>query len=143
MLKKIPNILTVGRILIVPFFVLAFYFPGFYGDLTALILFIVASFILSAYELYQIYYMQVPWQELLNNANKRYATAYNISNYRMLGLTGNPSINAVSIILAYTVYLMCNRMQNLYKLKYSPFKNIGRNRTTLKKVKRSGFKNLR
>ena len=44
MLKKIPNILTVGRILIVPVFVLAFYLPGFYGDLTALILFIVASF---------------------------------------------------------------------------------------------------
>ena len=44
MLKKIPNILTVGRILIVPFFVLAFYLPGFYGDLTALILFIFASF---------------------------------------------------------------------------------------------------
>ena len=44
MLKKIPNLLTVGRILIVPFFVLAFYLPGFYGDLTALILFIVASF---------------------------------------------------------------------------------------------------
>ena len=44
MLKKIPNILTIGRIIIVPFFVLAFYLPGLYGDLTALILFIVASF---------------------------------------------------------------------------------------------------
>ena len=44
MLRKIPNILTIGRILIVPFFVLAFYLPGCYGDLTALILFIVASF---------------------------------------------------------------------------------------------------
>jgi len=44
MLRKIPNILTIGRILIVPFFVLAFYLPGSYGDLTALILFIVASF---------------------------------------------------------------------------------------------------
>ena len=44
MYKRQPNILTVGRILIVPFFVLAFYLPGFYGDLTALILFIVASF---------------------------------------------------------------------------------------------------
>ena len=44
MIKKIPNILTIGRILIVPFFVLAFYLPGFYGDLTALILFIIASF---------------------------------------------------------------------------------------------------
>jgi cardiolipin synthase len=44
MLKKIPNLLTIGRIIIVPFFVLAFYLPGFYGDLTALILFIIASF---------------------------------------------------------------------------------------------------
>ena len=44
MLRKIPNILTIGRILIVPFFVLAFYLPGFYGDLTALVLFIIASF---------------------------------------------------------------------------------------------------
>ena len=44
MLKKIPNILTIGRIIIVPFFVLAFYLPGFYGDLTAFILFVIASF---------------------------------------------------------------------------------------------------
>jgi cardiolipin synthase len=44
MLKKIPNILTIGRIIIVPFFVLAFYLPGFYGDLTAFALFVIASF---------------------------------------------------------------------------------------------------
>ena len=44
MLRKIPNILTIGRIIIVPFFVLAFYLPGFYGDLTACVLFIIASF---------------------------------------------------------------------------------------------------
>ena len=44
MLKKIPNILTIGRIILVPFFVLAFYLPGFYGDLTAFALFVTASF---------------------------------------------------------------------------------------------------
>ena len=44
MLRKIPNILTIGRIILVPFFVLAFYLPGFYGDLTACILFVIASF---------------------------------------------------------------------------------------------------
>ena len=44
MLKKIPNILTIGRIIIVPFFVLAFYLPGLYGDLTAFALFVIASF---------------------------------------------------------------------------------------------------
>ena len=41
---KIPNILTIGRIIIVPFFVFAFYLPGFYGDVFAFSLFIVASF---------------------------------------------------------------------------------------------------
>ena len=41
---KIPNILTIGRIIIVPFFVFAFYLPGFYGDVIAFALFIVASF---------------------------------------------------------------------------------------------------
>ena len=44
MLRKIPNILTIGRIIIVPFFVLSFYLPGFYGDLTAFALFVIASF---------------------------------------------------------------------------------------------------
>ena len=44
MLKKIPNLLTIGRIILVPFFVVAFYLPGFYGDLTAFALFIIASF---------------------------------------------------------------------------------------------------
>jgi CDP-diacylglycerol--glycerol-3-phosphate 3-phosphatidyltransferase/cardiolipin synthase len=44
MLRKIPNILTIGRIILVPFFVVAFYLPGFYGDLTAFALFVVASF---------------------------------------------------------------------------------------------------
>ena len=41
---KIPNYLTIGRIIIVPFFVFAFYLPGFYGDIIPLVLFIVASF---------------------------------------------------------------------------------------------------
>jgi hypothetical protein len=36
------------------------------------------------------------------------------------------------------------KSQNLYKLKYSPFKNIGRSKSTLaRKVKRNGFKNFR
>ena len=41
---KIPNILTIGRIIIVPIFVFSFYLPGFYGDVIPLTLFIIASF---------------------------------------------------------------------------------------------------
>ena len=31
---KIPNILTIGRIIIVPIFVVTFFIPGLFGDLT-------------------------------------------------------------------------------------------------------------
>tara|TARA_B100000945_G_scaffold317784_1_gene321301 strand:- start:2405 stop:2992 length:588 start_codon:yes stop_codon:yes gene_type:complete len=41
---KIPNILTIGRIIIVPIFVLSFYIPGVVGDLVPFFLFILASF---------------------------------------------------------------------------------------------------
>ena len=41
---KIPNYLTIGRIIIVPIFVVSFYLPGFYGDVIPFGLFIVASF---------------------------------------------------------------------------------------------------
>jgi|TARA_B100001093_G_scaffold519595_1_gene609368 CDP-diacylglycerol--glycerol-3-phosphate 3-phosphatidyltransferase/cardiolipin synthase len=41
---KIPNILTIGRIIIVPIFVITFFLPGFFGDLIPFFLFILASF---------------------------------------------------------------------------------------------------
>ena len=41
---KIPNILTIGRIIIVPIFVLTFFLPGVFGDLIPFFLFILASF---------------------------------------------------------------------------------------------------
>ena len=41
---KIPNILTIGRIIIVPVFVLTFFIPGFFGDLIPFFLFVLASF---------------------------------------------------------------------------------------------------
>ena len=44
MIFKIPNILTIGRIIIVPIFVGTFFLPGFFGDLIPFFLFIAASF---------------------------------------------------------------------------------------------------
>ena len=41
---KIPNILTIGRIIIVPIFVISFFLPGFFGDLIPFFLFVIASF---------------------------------------------------------------------------------------------------
>jgi len=41
---KFPNYLTIGRIIIVPVFVFAYYLPGFYGDVIPFALFVIASF---------------------------------------------------------------------------------------------------
>ena len=41
---KIPNILTIGRIVLVPVFVITFYIPGFLGDLIPFFIFLLASF---------------------------------------------------------------------------------------------------
>ena len=41
---KIPNILTIGRIVLVPIFIFTFYFPGLLGDLIPLFIFLLASF---------------------------------------------------------------------------------------------------
>ena len=41
---NIPHILTIGRIIIVPIFVLTFFIPGFFGDLIPFFLFAIASF---------------------------------------------------------------------------------------------------
>ena len=41
---QIPNTLTIGRIILVPIFVISFYIPGFLGDLIPFFIFILASF---------------------------------------------------------------------------------------------------
>ena len=41
---KIPNYLTIGRIILVPIFVFAYFLPGFYGDVIPFALFVLASF---------------------------------------------------------------------------------------------------
>ena len=41
---QIPNILTIGRIILVPIFVFTFYLPGLLGDLIPFFIFLLASF---------------------------------------------------------------------------------------------------
>ena len=41
---RIPNILTIGRIIIVPIFILTFYLPGALGDWIPFFIFVLASF---------------------------------------------------------------------------------------------------
>ena len=41
---KIPNILTIGRIILVPVFILTFYLPGALGDWIPFFIFVLASF---------------------------------------------------------------------------------------------------
>jgi cardiolipin synthase len=41
---QIPNTLTIGRIILVPIFVISFYLPGFLGEIIPFFIFVLASF---------------------------------------------------------------------------------------------------
>jgi len=51
---KIPNILTIGRIVLVPIFIFTFYLPGFLGDLIPFIIFLLASFTQIEYVIFGV-----------------------------------------------------------------------------------------
>ena len=48
---QIPNILTIGRIIIVPIFVLTFFIPGFFGDLIPFFLFVLQVLLITLMDL--------------------------------------------------------------------------------------------
>ena len=63
---KFPNYLTIGRIIIVPVFVFAFYLPGFYEDVIPFALFVIfLSIIFFIHEKSYIFFLQLFPQPLL------------------------------------------------------------------------------
>jgi hypothetical protein len=80
------------------------------------IAYIVLSFVMSAIEYYQFNYLGWSPLELWNRSGPQYNFYYVDGGWRMLGLTGNPTFNAVGIVLAYIGYLWTNQKQHLNML---------------------------
>ena len=113
---KFPNYLTIGRIIIVPVFVLAYYLPGFYGDIIPFTLFVIASFtdFLDGL-LARLYKEESKLGELLDPIADKIIVATALILLVMDGTIKNYEVIAAIIILFPVSPVKSNDIENICK----------------------------
>ena len=103
---KIPNILTIGRIIIVPVFVISFFVPGIVGDLVPFFLFVLASFTdyLDGF-LARLYKEESKLGELLDPIADKILIASALILLVMNGIIKNYEVIAAIIILTREILI--------------------------------------
>jgi len=103
---KIPNILTIGRIIIVPIFVLSFFIPGIVGDLVPFFLFALASFTdyLDGF-LARLYKEESKLGELLDPIADKILVASALVLLVMNGIIKNYEVIAAIVILTREILI--------------------------------------
>ena len=103
---KIPNILTIGRIIIVPIFIFTFFLPGFFGDLIPFFLFVLASFtdLLDGF-LARLYKEESKLGELLDPIADKILVAAALILLVMNGIIKNYEVVAAIIILTREILI--------------------------------------
>ena len=103
---KIPNILTIGRIIIVPIFVISFFVPGIVGDLVPFFLFALASFTdyLDGF-LARLYKEESKLGELLDPIADKILVASALILLVMNGIIKNYEVIAAIIILTREILI--------------------------------------
>ena len=127
---KIPNILTIGRIIIVPIFVLSFFIPGIVGDLVPFFLFILASFtdFLDGL-LARLYKEESKLGEMLDPIADKILVAAALVLLVMNGIVKNYEVIAAIIILTREI-LISGLREFLAKSKVSmPVSNLAKFKT--------------
>ena len=127
---KIPNILTIGRIIIVPIFVLSFFVPGIVGDLVPFFLFVLASFtdFLDGL-LARLYKEESKLGELLDPIADKILVAAALVLLVMNGIIKNYEVIAAIIILTREI-LISGLRELLAKSKISmPVSNLAKFKT--------------
>ena len=103
---KIPNILTIGRIIIVPIFVISFFVPGVVGALVPFFLFVIASFTdyLDGF-LARLYKEESKLGELLDPIADKILVASALILLVMNGIIKNYEVIAAIIILTREILI--------------------------------------
>ena len=103
---KIPNILTIGRLIIVPIFVVSFFIPGIVGDLVPFFLFVLASFTdyLDGF-LARLYKEESKLGELLDPIADKILVASALTLLIMNGIIKNYEVIAAIIILTREILI--------------------------------------
>ena len=127
---KIPNYLTIGRIIIVPIFVITFYLPGFYGDVIPFALFLIASFtdFLDGL-LARIYKEESKLGELLDPIADKILVAAALILLVMNGIIKNYEVVAAIIILTREILISGLREFLAKKAVHMPVSSLAKFKT--------------
>ena len=132
---KIPNILTIGRLIIVPIFVISFFVPGIVGDLVPFFLFVIASFTdyLDGF-LARLYKEESKLGELLDPIADKILVASALILLVMNGIIKNYEVIAAIIILTREI-LISGLREFLAKGKIKlPVSNLAKLKTVLQMI---------
>ena len=127
---KIPNILTIGRLIIVPIFVFSFFIPGIVGDLVPFFLFVLASFTdyLDGF-LARLYKEESKLGELLDPIADKILVASALILLVMNGIIKNYEVVAAIIILTREILISGLREFMAQKKVALPVSNLAKFKT--------------
>jgi len=127
---KIPNILTIGRLIIVPVFVFSFFIPGIVGDLVPFFLFVLASFTdyLDGF-LARLYKEESKLGELLDPIADKILVASALILLVMNGIIKNYEVVAAIIILTREILISGLREFMAQKKVALPVSNLAKFKT--------------
>jgi CDP-diacylglycerol--glycerol-3-phosphate 3-phosphatidyltransferase/cardiolipin synthase len=132
---KIPNILTIGRILIAPILVIIFYFPGEWSDWLSCLIFVIAAFTdyLDGF-FARLYKQQSKFGELLDPIADKVLVATALALLIMSQTIKHYSVIAAIIIITREI-LISGLREFLAKAQiYIPVTNLSKGKTVIQMI---------
>ena len=132
---KIPNILTIGRILIAPILIVVFYFPGELSDWLACAIFVIAAFTdyLDGF-FARLYKQQSKFGELLDPIADKVLVSTALALLIMSQIIKGPHVVAAIIIITREI-LISGLREFLAKAQiYIPVTNLSKGKTVIQMI---------
>jgi CDP-diacylglycerol--glycerol-3-phosphate 3-phosphatidyltransferase/cardiolipin synthase len=132
---KIPNILTIGRILVAPILVVVFYFPGELSDWLACIIFVIAAFTdyLDGF-FARLYKLQSKFGELLDPIADKVLVSTALALLIMSQTIKGPHVISAIIIITREI-LISGLREFLAKAQvYIPVTNLSKGKTVIQMI---------
>ena len=132
---KIPNILTIGRILIAPILVIVFYFPGELSDWLSCVIFVIAAFTdyLDGF-FARLYKQQSKFGELLDPIADKVLVSTALALLIMSQTIKGPHVVAAIIIITREI-LISGLREFLAKAQiYIPVTNLSKGKTVIQMI---------
>jgi len=132
---KIPNILTIGRILIAPILIIVFYFPGELSDWLACTIFVIAAFTdyLDGF-FARLYKQQSKFGELLDPIADKVLVSTALALLIMSQAIKGPHVVAAIIIITREI-LISGLREFLAKAQiYIPVTNLSKGKTVIQMI---------